>query len=173
MYWTIPERPLGAWLVIGLLMIVSPFAATADDDGAVNLTADQAEVRDMEGLSVYRGNVVLTRGDMRITGDLMRVYSDAQRRLDRVEVDGTPATWQQSLPGEVPREAEAPRMEYYATGPERILLLGGGRLWQGEATVTGEVVTHFPEEDRTVAERGEQDDDRVRATFFPDRQDDS
>lgn len=167
MRWMIAKNLMTAVLLISL----APVAIATEND-VVNLTADRAEVRDLEGISIYRGNVVLTRGDMRITGDLMHVYSDEQRRLDRVEVDGTPATWRQRIPDALPREAEAPRMEYYATGPERLVLKDGGRLWQGDDTVSGEIITHFPDEARTVAEGSETNDDRVRATFYPDNPDD-
>ncbi len=153
------------WLLSLLLL---PGMAWAQTDGPIALSADSAEVNEAEGVSLYRGNVVLTRGDMRITGDLMRVFTDTERQLQRIEVEGTPATWQQTLPEADPRQAEAPRMDYYASGPERVILREGGRLWQGDNTVSGTTITHYPAEARTVAEGEGGDDGRVSATVYPE-----
>lgn len=156
------------WLAPVLMMLAWPVSAQED---AIELSADTAEVRDAEGISIYRGNVVLTRGDQRITGDLMRVYNDDERQLERIEVEGTPATYRETLPEAPPRRAEAPRMAYFASGPERLILRGGGQLWQADNEVTGSVITHYPGEARTVAEGDEGADERVNVTVYPEDDD--
>lgn len=147
-----------------LAMLSNP--ALAQDGDAIELSADSADVRDAEGISIYRGDVVLTRANKRITGALMRVYTDEQRELERIEVEGTPATFREQLPEAAPRRAEAPRMEYFASGPERVILSGGGRLWQDDNEVTGSVVTHYFSDARTVAESDEGSDERVNVTVY-------
>lgn len=134
----------------------------------VELSADSAEVNDATGVSVYRGNVVLTRGGMEITGATMTVITDEARALERIIVEGNPAVYTEILPDAPTRQAEAPRMEYYASGPERIVLLQGGRLWQGDNEVLGETITHYPDEQRTIAEGGASADDRVNVTVYPE-----
>jgi len=147
-------------------MLWSPVHGQSQESDAIELSAESADVRDAEGISVYRGDVVLTRGNRRITGELMRVYTDEQRELERIEVEGTPATFREAVPDASPRRAEAPRMEYFASGPERIILTGGGRLWQADNTVTGSVITHYLTDARTVAESDEDNDARVNVTVY-------
>jgi lipopolysaccharide export system protein LptA len=131
----------------------------------VELSADRAEINDAQGTGVYRGNVVLTRGQTRLTGSVMRTFTDEARRLQRVEIEGSPARYRALQPQGPPRRAEAPRMEYYAAAPERLVLLGGGRVWEGDNSVTGEVITHYPDSQRTVAD-GE-DQGRIKVRVFP------
>ncbi|KAF0282550.1 lipopolysaccharide transport periplasmic protein LptA [Spiribacter roseus] len=165
-----PER---LWIGALLALVVAvPVAHGQDGDGAsapppVELVADRAEVDEAEGISVYRGDVVLTRGALRITGDVMRVFSNGAGELEQVTVNGTPATYRETVADAAPRRAEAPRMEYFVADPERLILKQGGRLWQGDNTVTGRTVTHYPETARTVAESGADDDERVNVSVNP------
>jgi len=165
-----PERR-GTGVLLALLLAVPMVQAQTGDEAStpppVELVADRAEVDEAEGISVYRGDVVLTRGSLRITGDVMRVYNNADGELERATVDGTPATYRETLADAAPRRAEAPRMEYHVTGPERLIVKQGGRLWQGENTVTGRVVTHYPQTARTVAESSDDSDDRVNVRVEP------
>lgn len=164
--------PQGRWLIPGLaLVFITLIGPAGAEEDAIELSADNAEVRDAEGISIYRGSVVLTRGDQRITGDLMRVFNDDERQLERIEVEGTPATYREALPEAPTRRAEAPRMEYFASGPERLILRGGGRLWQADNEVTGSVITHYPGEARTIAEGDEGGGERVNVTVYPEDDD--
>ena len=156
------------WLTLATMLAVAQAqTAPSDRTEAVELAADSAEVDDANGVSMYRGDVVLTRGALRITGELMRVFTDADRQLERVVVEGTPATYRETLPDAAPRRAEAPRMEYYARGPERLVLLEGGELRQGDNTVTGQTITHYPAENRTVADGDGDGDGRVNVRVLP------
>ena len=156
------------WLIIATVLTAAQAETTEADRAApVELAADSAEVDDASGVSIYRGDVVLTRGALRITGDLMRVFTDTERQLQRVVVEGTPATYRETMPQAAPRRAEAPRMEYYASGPERLVLLEGGELRQGDNTVTGQTITHYPAENRTVANGDGGEDGRVNVRVLP------
>lgn len=154
------------------VLLIMSLTAHAQTRGPVQLEADSAEVSDTEGVSIYRGNVVLTRDDTRITGSIMRVYTDAERELQRIEVEGDPATYRDlPLDGGAPRRAESPIMEYYAADPERIVLRSGGRLWQADNEVTGETITHFIAEGRTVADGSSAGSSgRVNVTVFPEQE---
>ncbi|MEX0449403.1 lipopolysaccharide transport periplasmic protein LptA [Spiribacter sp. 221] len=157
-----------AWISITAVLAVTHAQTPGSPDrGPVELEADSAEVDDASGRSVYKGDVVLTRGSLRITGDVMRAFVDAHRQLQRVVVEGVPATYRETLPDASSRHAEAPRMEYFTSGPERLILLEGARLWQGDNTVTGETITHYPAEDRTVAEGAGGGDGRVNVRVLP------
>jgi lipopolysaccharide export system protein LptA len=154
-----------AWAVIPGVAAQEP--AGSDPPAPVELVADRAEVDDAAGVSVYRGDVVLTRGDLEITGAVMRVFANAAGELDHVIVNGSPATYREAVEGGASRRAEAPRMEYFVAGPERLILKQGGRLWQGENTVSGRTVTHYPQQGRSVAEGGTGEDERVTASVNP------
>lgn len=160
-------------VAIGWLALL-PGAAAAEP---IDLDADQAEIDNARGVSVYTGNVVLTRGFRRITGDRMTVHlrqdDNGDRALDHVVVEGEPAVYNQEATEDTRAvEAEAPRMEYYASGPERVVLLEGARLVQGRNTFSGERIEYEVAAD-VVNARGEPETGRrVEITLFPDDEDD-
>lgn len=98
-----------------LLFMNCSYALSTDKDQDIEIEANNAELDDQKGITIYRGNVVVTQGSIRITGDIMTVTYTKTKELDTVIVEGKPAYYRQ-LPDnkEVYDEAEALRMEYYA-----------------------------------------------------------
>ncbi len=60
-----------------LLCAVPSHAERADRDKPVNLEADQVTVDDQKQVATFVGNVILTQGTLKITGDRMVVQQDA------------------------------------------------------------------------------------------------
>ena len=86
----------------------------ADKDEPIEVEADTAELDDAKKISIYRGNVIVTQGTIRMTGDVMTVHQTEDGDLETLVLEGRPATYRQ-LPekSKVYDEAEALRMEYY------------------------------------------------------------
>ena len=163
-----------ALLLVCLLAVCTAAPAAAqparDGDQPVHLSADNAELNNTTGVSVYTGNVVLTQGSMTIRGDKMTVHTDAQHQLQKAVVIGQPATYEQLPEGKTEKvHAQAPRMEYYAGGPERVVLLDGAKLWQGKNTFTGEHIVYQVAADKVNAQSG--DNQRIHITLYPKKED--
>lgn len=154
-------------LAVGLSMMLAQTAPAQQDP--IYLDADTAEIDQSTGVSVYTGNVVLTRGERELRGDRMTVHTDGQRNLSRIEVSGSPAAFvrPQSTEGPAVR-GEAPRIEYYAAGPERVVLLDGGTVVRGTDRFSGETIRYDVEADVVDARGGGSDGNRVRITLFPE-----
>jgi len=155
-----------------LALVLTAGASVAASQERITLDADSAELDQATGVSVYVGNVVLTRGDREVTGDRMTVHTTAGQQLAFVVVTGAPATF--SRPASTGVEAvrgEAPRIEYHASGPERLLLEGGGTVLRGRDEFSGEIISYDVERDLVEA-RGDADTGRrVRITLFPEQND--
>ena len=93
---------------------LAAYALPSDKDQPIEVEADTAELDDVQKVSVYRGNVVVIQGTIRMTGDVMTVHQTEDGDLDTLVLEGKPATYRQ-LPenSKVYDEAEALRMEYY------------------------------------------------------------
>lgn len=166
----IGARALGP-LAAGLLALLLGAPAVADaprEEPPVEIEADKADFDAARGISTYTGDAVLVRGQLRITGDRMEVYTDENGELQRVEVTGTPATYRDHPEGQPrPVRAEAPFMEYFASGPERASFQQGARLWQGDDEIIGETVDVNLEEQIVKARGGESG--RARTILYPGR----
>ena len=101
------------FICASLLFSVSTWALSTDKDQPIEIEADSADLDDEKGVTIYRGNVVLIQGSVRMSGDIMTVYFKNDE-LDTLIMEGKPARYRQ-LPddSEIYDEAEALRMEYY------------------------------------------------------------
>lgn len=126
-------------LVLGLgLLQAGPAAALKSDrDQPIEIEADFAELDDEEGTTVYIGNVIVTQGSIRMTGDRLRVNFTEERDLKDAYMEGRPATFRQT-PDDSPEdvEGEALLIEYQALESflsliEKAKVTQGERLFQG------------------------------------------
>jgi lipopolysaccharide export system protein LptA len=65
-------------LISSLFFISTTASALPDDrEQPINVSADKARKNGNQGLTVYEGNVVITQGSIRITGDEISIYDEA------------------------------------------------------------------------------------------------
>jgi lipopolysaccharide export system protein LptA len=146
-------------------------ALDSDRSKPLELSAEHAEMNNATGVSVYTGDVVLTQGTMRITADKMTVYTTAGGDLARVIAEGKNATFRQLPEGQqLHVTARAPDMEYRPLAPGYVLLQGGAVLTQGKNEFKGETIRYDMQKDTVVAQAAKDSDQRIRITFFPDKE---
>lgn len=101
-------------LLILLTLLVIPVAAiakTSDAEQPIYIEADQVEIRDREGLSIYRGNVHIAQGTLRIYGNEIRIRTTDQG-VQKVNISGKPATFFQLTDLNEEISAQGEEMEY-------------------------------------------------------------
>lgn len=104
-------------------MMNCAFALSTDKQKDIEIEADSAEMDDLKGITIYRGDVVVTQGSIRMTGHTMTVHFTESGDMELVIMQGKPATYRQ-LPdnSKAYDEAEALQMEYYALKDYIILI---------------------------------------------------
>ena len=138
------------FICVSLLFTVSVWALSTDKDQPIEIEADSADLDDAKGVTIYRGNVVLTQGSVRMTGETMTVYfTDAE--LDTVIMEGKPARYRQ-LPdnSKIYDEAEALRMEYYEL-KNLIVLIDKASFKQEGLSFSGNRIEYDTEHSRIKA----------------------
>ena len=136
--------------------------ATSGKNGPVTVDADSLESMQKEGLSVFKGSVVARQNNSVQYADRMEVYTDAKTdRIERVVSIGNVRIITRDC-----RMGTALRSEYY-DGEQRVVLIGNARVWRDADVVTGERITMYLAEDRSLVEGGKQE--RVKAIFYQDR----
>ena len=158
---------------------VAAWALSTDRDEPILIEARAAEVDNRAQVTIYRGDVVITQGTLRITGDTVWIhYSDANTITKAISV-GKPAKFRQ-LPDDKEdyMTAHADRMEYHADR-DVILLLGNARYGEGKDKITAQRIVYDSRRGRVKAgaqaDGGETtkdtdasgESDRVRITITP------
>ena len=124
------------------LVVNYAYCLSTDSEQDIEIEADTAEMDDVKKVTIYRGDVVVIQGSIRMTGHTMHVYFDKNNDMKLVVMDGTPATYRQ-LPDDstIYDEAEAIRMEYYAL-KNYVILIDRAKITQKETKLTGERIEY-------------------------------
>jgi len=163
--------PLGAWAQATAPRERGPARGTApaaradraapdDRNAPITVDADELENLQKEGLIIFTGNVVATQNSSTQYADRMEVYLDAKG----ASVARTVSTGRVRIITRDCRTGTAARVEYY-DAEQRVVLIGNARVWRDDNVVTGERITMFLAEDRSIVEGGKQE--RVKAVFYP------
>jgi lipopolysaccharide export system protein LptA len=163
------HRPLECviWL-IAYLVAMPALALQSDRQQPVFIEADQADMNDQKGISIYRGHVSLTQGSMALTCDVLTAYHAAETRsLSKAVAEGAPAHFRQRPSADKEEVvATAPRMEYLVD-KQLVYLLDKAEVTQGRNIFRGKRIEYNINDNQVHAESGPTPGDRVRVTLFP------
>jgi lipopolysaccharide export system protein LptA len=130
-----------------------------DKNAPVIVDADSLDSFQRQGLAIFKGNVVARQNNSIQYADKMEVYTDSKTdRVERVVSTGNVRIITRDC-----RMGTAERAEYY-DAEQRVVLIGNARVWRDADIVTGDRITIFIAEDRSVVEGGKQE--RVKAIFY-------
>ncbi len=163
--------------VLGVLFAMHAAALSSDRDQPVSIEADRAEAGAHDRVSIYRGNAVIVQGTLRITGETIRIYLNADDELVKLVSVGDPASMRQ-LPdnSEQHHVARADRIEYFSNH-DLIVLLGRASYGQGADLMSanrivydshrGRLKAHSRPAATEPAQGTEEEPARVRITINP------
>jgi len=165
--------------ILGLAPIFA-LALSTDREKPIVIEAAAAEVDNRTQITVYRGNVVITQGTLRITGDTVWIHYDDANTITKAISVGKPAKFRQLGDGKKDyMTADAERMEYHAD-QDLILLLGNARYGEGKDKIIAPRIVYDSRQGRAKAgalvdagdsqtpATGESNkSDRVRITIMP------
>lgn len=169
-----------SFIVCLLALVLSPeaLALSTDRDQPINIEADRAEADNAKRITTYYGDVIITQGTLKITGDTVTIEYDDQDRLTKLVSEGTPARFRQLPDGkaDVPKNyqlAQASRMEYYAR-EDLIVLLGDAVYGQSGDQVAADRIVYDSVNSKMKADsraaagsEGEQPSSRVKIKIDP------
>ena len=131
------------WLIALVLIPVLAQALPGDRQQPINISSDTADVDTKEGISIYRGDVVVTQGTTRITGDIVTVYTNDREVSQVVAVgEGRLAYYEEQQPddqGTLKAWGESIRYDVHGG---QIELIKDARLTQKGDIFTGEKIDY-------------------------------
>ena len=139
----------------------APKAKDAKGEPPLPLTvdADKMERFGKASLVIFSGNVVARRDNSVQYADRVEVYMD--EKGDRIM--RTVSTGSVRIITKDCRTGTAQRAEYFDLD-QRVVLIGNARVWQDDNVVSGDTITIYVAEDRTIVEGGKQE--RVKSVFY-------
>jgi len=133
-------------ILIGSLFFLSNPASAlpSDKEQPINVSADKARKNGNQGLTIYEGNVVITQGSIRITGDEVAIYDEAGT-VSKMIAKGSknqPAKFKQRpQPEGTDMIANGETIEYDINS-ETLLLLESARLEQDGRITDSNKITY-------------------------------
>lgn len=160
-----------AGLVLLLLSLVAPAVNAEEASSPLTVEADQLELNQQTGVSIYQGNVRMQRASMLLQAERLELHSDGNR-VQLAIADGEPVHLERDDPqsGEQIR-AEATHMEYrIASG--QLELRGEAHLWRGGDEFSGNHLIYDSSKRvvRAFGDKKSDDDGRVRVILQPEQE---
>lgn len=147
-------------LVAVTVVFAAGDAMPRQNDQPIKIKSNELTTDNATGAATFTGKVVARQGDLVIYTDRLVVhYAEKDKEVDRVEAFGNVRIVQQNRRGEADHAVYESRLAK--------ITLDGGRpkVFQGEDTVTGEVITYFLNDEKSVVTGGKAG--RVEATIKP------
>ena len=154
-----------AVLIALALLAAAPLALAfqkmESSDEPVHVVADKLEVDNQNQVAVFTGAVKATQGDVTITSDMLEVYYDKDAKAKAGDKPKGEGLMDQSgnvrkvvAIGHVrikqkDRMAVGSKATYWAGG-RRMLLEGKATVWRGKNQVSGDKITVYLDQDRSV-----------------------
>ncbi|TLX57401.1 lipopolysaccharide transport periplasmic protein LptA [Stutzerimonas nosocomialis] len=129
-------------LAAALLASTNLWALPEDRNQPIRVQADSAELDDRQGVAVYRGDVVITQGSMKITGNTVTITQNQNGDVEVFTAIGKPAYYEQKPAADKQIvQAYGLTIQYFASN-ERIVLLDQARVVQEGNTFEGEKIVY-------------------------------
>ncbi len=131
-------------MLAGSLLAASipAFAVTGDTEQPIHIDSDQQSL-DMQGNVVtFTGNVVMTRGTIKINADKVVVTRPGgEQGKEVIDGYGNPATFYQMQDNGKPVKGHASHM-HYELAKDFVVLTGNAYLEQLDSNITGDKITY-------------------------------
>lgn len=158
--------------LLGIFLGLALPAIAADDASQpISVEADQLELNQKTGISIYTGNVRMQQGSTLLLAERLELHS-VNKQLKEGYADGTPAHMEQVDPetGELIR-AEALHMEYRFDDGQ-LVLKREAHLWRGGDEFSGShlIYDKANKSVRAFGDKKNNGDGRVRVILQPEKE---
>ncbi len=131
-------------------------ALPTDSNQPINVQADSAEMDDKRGVAIYRGDVIITQGTLKITGDTVTITLNKAGDIEVFTSVGKPAYYEQqpSTDKDIV-QAYGLTIQYFANN-EKIIIIDQAKVIQQGNTFRGEKIVYDTQQQIVTAGRGKQ-----------------
>jgi lipopolysaccharide export system protein LptA len=161
-------RSINPRLITLIILLASlPFAAQAleeDVNKPIEVEADSVEIDEGSGKSIYKGNVILIQGSIRLAADRITIIQH-DTKSDQIIAVGRPAVLtQKPANGKKPVKGHSKRMEY-SVDSDILYLIGNATLIQDQDTFKSDRIAYDRKKSLIKGGTSAQGKQRVRVTI--------
>jgi len=151
-------------LFILLSLPMTVLALEEDMEQPIQVEADSVEIDESRGTSIYKGNVILSQGSIRLAADIVTV-TQYKNKSDHVQAKGRPVVLTQNAgKGKKKVEGRGNTMEYDVDS-EVLLLIGNAVLTQGRDSFKSDRIAYDRKKAILKGGASAKGKQRVKATF--------
>ena len=165
-------------LLIVLLICWAPLARGQETvtTAPIQIEADRMETSQDKNVVLFSGHVRANQDNLVINADIMTVHYTGSKNMQAAQPSAPGEGSPQKIAGITAKDnVEIVQGDWEATGntldynaDKRIAILAGNaKAWQNQNMVTGEKITLYLNEGRSVVEGGTAEGERVKAFIYP------
>lgn len=155
-----------ALLALGWLVVAPAHAKQSDRNQPMDVKASHFDgFQKPNSVSTLKGNVIITQGTLKATGDQAKVYFDADTQIDRVVLTGKPAHIQQLDDNGNLMRGEAASIDYQSSKGFAVLQGNASIAQQGRGEAHGDRLTYNTQTSQMTGDSG--GDGTVHLIFQP------
>lgn len=153
-------------LALGWLAVAPAHAKRTDRDQPMDVKASHFDgFQKPNSVSTLKGNVIITQGSLKATGEQAKVYFDADSQINRVVLTGSPAHIQQLDDNGNLMRGDAATIDYQSSKDFAILQGNASITQQGRGEAHGDRLTYNTQTSEMTGDSG--GDGRVHMIFQP------
>lgn len=155
-----------ACLLLGLSVLTPALAKQSDRTQPMQVKAKHFDgFQKPNSISTLKGDVIITQGTLRATGDEARIYLDANAQISHVLITGTPAHIQQLDDSGNLMQGHAARIDYDNIHGIAVLAGSAEVTQKGRGAAHGDKLTYNTQTSQMTGESA--GDGMVHMTFLP------
>ena len=157
---------LPLFFLANFVLIPVVFALEGDKNQPISIESNSGFYDDKKGLSIYKGEVIIIQGSMRLEADKLVVYLE-NREIQKMVATGAPVKFKQA-PEEGKEEVHGNSLiaEYYPES-KLLIMMQEAVIWQGENSTASERIEYNRISEVLKAGDGKSANKRVRVILQP------
>ncbi|NYS59239.1 lipopolysaccharide transport periplasmic protein LptA [Vreelandella salicampi] len=157
--------------LFSLALVLSASTVYAAPSDPVHVEADQLDIDQRAGTAVYRGNVEIRQGEMRLRGDQVEIERNEAGELSRATAIGDRAYMRHRPDGQEELMEGQARQIIYHLAERRVELINRAELTQAGDRFTGGRLEYFIDREVVQARSDVEgsENQRIRMTLQPEK----
>lgn len=118
------------------------YALPTDSQQPINVQADSADLDNNKGILVYRGNVIITQGSMKVLGHTVTITRNKDGEIEMMTSQGNPAYYEQKPSADDPVVKSYARTIQYQVTKKLVILIDNAKVVQNNNVFTGDKIVY-------------------------------